>query len=148
MKIYNEAKTRELEAVEVDLNKGYLRSDKIVVAHHESVEAKAAVYVDRVEKLDNGSVQIWKELVTPAVEANEAYDDYEEIQVYVLYTVDEIQKLYESKVDRLIRERYTLSQELAILRQQESKSDEYKEYFDYCEECKARAKAEVYGNEV
>ena len=58
------------------------------------------------------------------------------------------QAQYESKVESLIRERYTLSQELAILRQQESKTEEYQAYYDYCEECKIKARAEVYGNEV
>lgn len=63
-------------------------------------------------------------------------------------TAEEKQARYERRVDELIRSKYTLSQELAILRQQESKSEEYKVYFDYCEQCKARAKAEVYDNEV
>ncbi len=47
---------------------------------------------------------------------------------------------YEVKVNDLIRQRYTLSEELALLRQQASKADEYKAYYDYCEECKATAK--------
>ena len=63
-------------------------------------------------------------------------------------TAEEKQTKYESRVDELIRERYTMSQELAILRQQTTKADEYQEYFAYCEECKAKAKAEVYGNEI
>lgn len=63
-------------------------------------------------------------------------------------TAEELQAQYESKVESLIRERYTVSQELAILRQQESKSEEYQAYYAYCEEYKAKARAEVYGNEV
>ena len=63
-------------------------------------------------------------------------------------TAEEKQAKYESRVDELIRDRYTMSQELAILRQQTVKADEYQAYFAYCEECKAKAKAEVYGNEV
>lgn len=52
---------------------------------------------------------------------------------------------YEQLVDSKIRERYTLSQELAILRQRDSKPSEYQEYFDYCEQCKAEAKIEIEG---
>lgn len=144
MKIYNADKTRELSNYEIDLEKGHLVFDKKLVKHHEAVEAKEAVYKDRPEKLSNGSIQIWKDLVSPAIEAKEAYDDYEEIQVYVLYTAEEKQHLYERKVDSLIRERYTLSQELAILRQQESKSEEYQVYFDYCEECKLKAREAIF----
>ena len=147
MKIYNADKTRELNKNEIDLNKGYLRQDRIFVKHHEAVEAKEAVYMDRSEELSDGSIQIWKDLVVPTVEAKEAYDDYEEIQVYVLYTAEEKQHLYERKVDSLIRERYTLSQELAILRQQESKSEEYKAYFEFCEQCKINARNEINSDE-
>ncbi len=43
----------------------------------------------------------------------------------------------------LIRQKYTMSQELAILRQRDSKIDEYNEYFAWCEECKIRAREEL-----
>lgn len=48
---------------------------------------------------------------------------------------------YEEAVDMKIRERYSLSQELAILRQRDEKPEEYAAYFAYCEECKAFVKA-------
>lgn len=59
--------------------------------------------------------------------------------------VDEIQqtintKAYEDKVDSLIRGRYSLSEELGILRQKDVKKAEYDAYFAYCEQCKAEAK--------
>lgn len=47
---------------------------------------------------------------------------------------------YETLVNDLIRNRYTLSEELSILRQQSSKAEEYEAYYNYCEECKAEAK--------
>ena len=53
-------------------------------------------------------------------------------------------KLYGAKVSELIRERYSLDAELAILRQRDEKPDEYQAYFAFCEECKAKAKAEIY----
>lgn len=49
-------------------------------------------------------------------------------------------KVYEEKVDSLIRGRYSLSEELAILRQKEVKKAEYDAYFAYCEQCKSEAK--------
>ena len=63
-------------------------------------------------------------------------------------TAEQKQAQYERRVDELIRSKYTLSQELAIIRQQAIKREEYQAYFDYCEECKAKARVEVYGNEV
>lgn len=55
-------------------------------------------------------------------------------------TEEETQTAYEEYVNTLIREKYTLSQELAILRQRDTKPDEYAVYNAYCEECKAQAK--------
>lgn len=49
-------------------------------------------------------------------------------------------KAYEDKVDSLIRNRYSLSEELGILRQKEVKKAEYDAYFAYCEQCKAEAR--------
>lgn len=49
---------------------------------------------------------------------------------------------YNEKVNSLIRERYSLSEELAILRQRDSKPDEFDEYFRFAEECKAKARPE------
>lgn len=51
---------------------------------------------------------------------------------------------YKTKIDKLIRQRYSVSDEIAILRQRDSKPEEYAEYNAYCEECKAQAKREVY----
>lgn len=50
---------------------------------------------------------------------------------------------YEERVEQLIRERYSLSAELAIQRQRETKAEEFKEYYAYCEECKLKAKNDV-----
>lgn len=47
---------------------------------------------------------------------------------------------YEEKVEQLIREKYSISNELAIQRQRDTKPDEFNEYFAFCEECKKMAK--------
>ena len=62
-------------------------------------------------------------------------------------TAEQVQAEYEAAVNAKIREKYTLSQELAILRQQTEKPEEYAEYFAYCEQCKAQAKIETYGEQ-
>ncbi len=42
-----------------------------------------------------------------------------------------------------IRLRYDVDQELSILRQKDDKPQEYAEYYEYVESCKAEAKAEL-----
>ena len=50
---------------------------------------------------------------------------------------------YTEYVDRLIRRKYSVSAELAILRQRDSKPEEFAAYNAYAEECKAKARAEL-----
>lgn len=50
------------------------------------------------------------------------------------------QDSYEEIVSKLIREKYSLDAELAILRQRDTKEDEFKAYNEYAEQCKTIAK--------
>ena len=56
---------------------------------------------------------------------------------------DEYVPSYEERVVELIRERYSVDDEIAILRQKDTKQEEYQEWYDYCEACKAQAKENV-----
>lgn len=47
---------------------------------------------------------------------------------------------YDEAVNNEIRKRYSVSDEFAILRQRDSKQEEYSAYYAYCEECKAYVK--------
>ena len=53
-------------------------------------------------------------------------------------------KLYPNLVSKLIRERYSIDDEMAILRQRDTKPDEYEAYNAFCEDCKAKARKEIY----
>ena len=67
-------------------------------------------------------------------------DDYEEVDELPV-TIDET--IYKDAVERLIRERYTVADELAILRQRDTKPEEFAAYNAYAEQCKAQAKTEL-----
>lgn len=49
---------------------------------------------------------------------------------------------YDGRVNALIRERYSLSEELALLRRRDEVPDAFLAYTEYAEECKARAASE------
>ena len=68
---------------------------------------------------------------------------YEEVDMIPAYTVQE----YESMVEQLIAEKYTIQQEIAIQRQRETKPEEFAEYNQFCEECKIKAKSLLNGKE-
>lgn len=57
--------------------------------------------------------------------------------------VEPIQPTYEERVVELIRAKYSVDDELAILRQRDTKVEEFAEYNAYCEECKKQAKNEM-----
>ena len=51
--------------------------------------------------------------------------------------------LYEQRIIAKIRKRYSVNQELAILRQRDSKPAEFAAYNAFVEQCKAEVKAEM-----
>ena len=59
---------------------------------------------------------------------------------YIPEPVPEYEPSYEEKIVSLIREKYTIDDELAILRQRDTKKAEFEEYFEFCEQCKLIAK--------
>ncbi len=84
---------------------------------------------------------------TCAVAETQENPNYDYKKEYLIYKDGVFSKkpifTYEQLVEKYIREKYTVSQELAILRQSEEKPEEFKEYYDFAEECKMKAKKEV-----
>lgn len=76
-----------------DLEKGYLITETIVIAHHNAVKASPGKsHMEVVKEYPNGGkdvVTIWDE---EPVEAKDAYDETEEIQRYHLYTDEELKQ--------------------------------------------------------
>lgn len=70
-------------------------------------------------------------------------DDFEEVDEIPQFTRED----YEAEVERLIRERYSVSQELAILRQRDAKPEEFAAYNAFAEQCKASAKVQLTAGE-
>jgi hypothetical protein len=146
MRVFDITKTIELN--EYDLNKGYLKDDKLFIALHPSVEAvQEQGHYETIAEYPNGGKDVEWVVDIPAVEAKEAYEEYEDIQVYIPYTEEELEKhkkkTYPILVEQYIREKYSLSDELAILRQRDTKPAEFIEYDIYAETCKTRAKEEL-----
>lgn len=119
MKIYNETKTQELSEAEIDHEKGYLKPDKIKTAHHDAVPAvtveqqiaelktqgvEIEKHFDKIDNVDkfyrvnavyaNGGKDVAEIKEIPA---KEAYDDEEDIQVYVPYTESELKERADEK---------------------------------------------------
>lgn len=158
MRVFDQEKINELK--EYDLKKGRLLPDKITTTipgvPAVSVGEKVQLLLDEGKVVDQigdtfyeitSASDIGRTLrairETPAIESRE---EVEEIAIYVPYTEEELiinsERDYKSMIESMIRDRYSLNDELAILRQRDSKPEEFKEYNAYVEECKAAAKAE------
>lgn len=127
MRIFNEDKTQELTAP--DLTAGYLKEDKLLIAHHDAVEGKTDAENAATLQAQGISVEqvngTWYRVVAEypnggkdlkriyATEAKEAYDETEKIYVYIPYTAEELSvisakntiakaKAYLSKTDYIV----------------------------------------------
>lgn len=142
MRVFNQDKTQELATY--DLDKGKLVDDTISTTTPAVAGQEEIGHYETIAEYPNGGKDVVWVVDQPYVEAKPATKEAEDIQVYIPFTAEEQsrydQEKYESLVDSMIRRRYTLSQELAILRQKETKEGEYQAYFGYCEVCKAEAK--------
>lgn len=103
---------------------------------------RKAYYKDGVEVLRPTSVVINGSTFVPPTDEQLISIGYD-IQEVEIYVPEERIPTYEERVVELIRQRYTIDDELAILRQRDSKPEEFAEYNDYCEDCKIQAKQEL-----
>lgn len=55
---------------------------------------------------------------------------------------------YKQRVIELVREEYSVDDELATQRQRDTKVDEFNAYNAFVEECKVKARKEIYGDEL
>ena len=62
------------------------------------------------------------------------------VEKYNARKQEENEANYENKIVALIRKKYNINQELAILRQRDAKPQEYQEYYNYVEQCKKQVK--------
>lgn len=105
----------DVEITSPDLNLGYLKDDKVFVQHHEAVEAVAEIWHHEVvAEYPNGGKDVRKVIDVPGVAAAEAWDEYEDIQRYVLYTEEELAAM-EAERNRPTTEERLEALELAFL---------------------------------
>jgi len=112
MRILNE---NNMEITSPDLSIGYLKQEKIFVQHHEAVEAVEEVWhYETIAEYPNGGKDVTKVVDVPGVQAKEAWDEYEDIQRYVLYTEEELAARDAERNKPTIEERVA-AMELAFL---------------------------------
>lgn len=103
MRIFNQEKTRELNPNSIDFSKGYLVNDKLFIQHHNPVYAvEEQGHYQIVKEYPNGGQDVKWIVDIPAVEAQDAYDEYEDVQVYVPYTVEQLKDILRARRAKLL----------------------------------------------
>ena len=104
---------------------------------------KQGFYDEPVE----GSVEItderWLELIDGQAAGMLITEDEQGRPVLTEYQDSVPMPTYEQRVQQIIRERYSVDDELAILRQRDTKPDEFAAYFEYAEQCKTQAEKQM-----
>ena len=110
MRVFNENKTQELK--EYNLNKGHLELDKLFIRHHKAVEEiKEQWHYETIAEYPNGGKDVEKIIDVPYQAPQEAFDEYEDIYVYIPYTDEELEKLNKpSELEILKREQEVTAQ--------------------------------------
>ena len=81
----------ELTEEQINLELGYLRPESIISIHHEAIEEiKEVGHYEVIAEYPNGGKDVAWIIDVPGTEAKEAWDEYEDIQRYVLYTEEEL----------------------------------------------------------
>ena len=81
----------ELTEEQINLELGYLRPESIISIHHEAVEdVKEVGHYEVIAEYPNGGKDVVWIIDVPGTEAKEAWDEYEDIQRYALYTEEEL----------------------------------------------------------
>ena len=110
MRVFNKDKTQELK--EYDLNIGHLELDKLFIRHHEAVEEiKEQWHYETIAEYPNGGKDVSKVIDVPYQAPQEAFDEYEDIYVYIPYTYEELEELNKpSELEILKREQEVTAQ--------------------------------------
>lgn len=88
MRIFNH---KNIELKSPNLRKGRLEEAKQFIKHHEAVKAVAEEgHWETIKEYPNGGKDVKWVIDIPAVEAKDAYDEYEDILRYIEYTAEEL----------------------------------------------------------
>lgn len=82
------------EITSPDLSVGYLREEQIFVSRHDATEAvEEQWHYETIAVYPNGGKDVKKVIDVPGIDAKEAWDEYETVQRYILFTEKELEEI-------------------------------------------------------
>ena len=113
MRIINEL---NIEIYQPDLKLGKLVKDRLFVAHHDATEyVPEKWHYELLREYPNGGRDYRKVVDAPGVMAKDAWDEYEEVYRYVLYTDKELAEISELQSENLQDRIARLEEQIASL---------------------------------
>lgn len=83
-----------IEITTPDYSLGYLVEEKLFIAHHDAIEGvEEQGHWETIAEYPNGGKDVEWVIDVERVEACEAWDEYEDIYRYVLYTEEELAEI-------------------------------------------------------
>ena len=94
-----------VEITSYDSAKGYLEPSKILAAHHPAVKAvDAQGHWKTVKEYPNGGKEVEWVVDVPAVEARDAWDEYEDVMRFVPFDQATLRKVRITELKQLLRD--------------------------------------------
>lgn len=99
----------DIEIESPDLELGYLIEESIFVQHHEAIEAvEEEGHWEVVAEYPNGGQDVEWIIDVAKVEAKEAWDEYEDIYRYILYTEEQLAEIEAAKNQPTMEDRLAM----------------------------------------
>ena len=92
MKVYNKEKTQELDENTLNLEKGYLKEDKLITHFDAIAPVKEQGHYKTIKEYPNGGKDVQWVVDVKGIKGQDAYDKEEDIYVYIPYTEEDLQK--------------------------------------------------------
>ena len=95
-----------IEIIEPDLSLGHLVEEEIFIVHHSAIDEEPEQWhYETIKEYPNGGKDIIKIIDKPYIEAKDAWDEYETIQRYILYTNEELEAIRNKENESTIEEK-------------------------------------------
>ena len=105
-----------MELENPNLSLGYLTEEEILISHHEAVEAVAEQWhYETIAEYPNGGRDVKKLIDIPGVEARDAWDEYETVQRYIPYTVEELEERNRPTLESRVEVLETTTDDMILL---------------------------------
>lgn len=102
------------EVLNPDLEKGYLKEDKLVIHHDEQAETPEQSHLETLQEYPNGGKEVERVIDISFIPAKKAYDEEILIQRYVPYTYEELLEMKKQETIPSLEERICAIEDLIL----------------------------------